>query len=61
MMGSNQYGQLGFEGELHAKTFKKLNSVWLGPVRKVICLGDATFIITRDEELFFCGRISDNK
>ena len=61
MMGSNEYGQLGIEGELHAKNFKKLNSVWLGPIRKAICIGDTSFIINRDEEVFFCGQISYNK
>lgn len=61
MLGSNEFGQLGVEGELHLKGFKKLNNVWLGPIRKAICLADSTFIITRDEELFFCGRISHNK
>lgn len=48
MMGSNQFGQLALEGELHAKSFKKLSSVWLGPMRKAICIADMTFLITRD-------------
>lgn len=49
MQGSNEHGQLGFEGELHARTFKKLNNVWLGPIRKTVCLADATFMVTREE------------
>ncbi|MCB0371108.1 MAG: hypothetical protein KDD45_17240 [Bdellovibrionales bacterium] len=49
MLGSNEYGQLGLDGELHAKSFKKLSSVWLGPVRKAVCLADTSFIISRDE------------
>lgn len=61
VLGSNEFGQLGLEGEFHAKTFKKLNNVWLGQVRKVICLADTTFIINRDEELFFCGKISHSR
>ena len=61
VLGSNEFGQLGLEGELHAKTFKKLSSVWIGPVRKAFCLADTTFMVTRDEEVFFCGRISHNR
>lgn len=61
VLGSNEYGQLGLEGELHAKTFKKLNNVWLGPVRKTFCIADTTFMVTRDEETFFCGKISHHK
>jgi alpha-tubulin suppressor-like RCC1 family protein len=61
MLGSNEHGQLGLEGELHAKTFKKLNTDYIGKVRRAVCISEATFLITRDEELFFTGRISHNR
>ena len=61
VLGSNEFGQLGLEGELHARTFKKLNNMWFGALRKAVCIADASFFISRDEELFFCGRISHEK
>ena len=58
VLGSNEQGQLGLEGELHARTFKKLNTDYIGKVRRAVCIADATFLITREEELYFTGRIS---
>ena len=61
VLGSNEHGQLGLQGELHAKTFKKFSSTYIGLVRKAVCIGDSTFFITREEELYFTGRISFNR
>jgi alpha-tubulin suppressor-like RCC1 family protein len=36
VLGSNEHGQLGLEGELHAKTFKKVNTDYIGKVRKAL-------------------------
>jgi hypothetical protein len=52
---------LGLQGELHAKIFKKFSSNYIGLIRKAVCIGDSTFFITRDEELYFTGRISFNR
>ena len=30
-------------------------------MRKAVCIGDVTFLITRDEEVYFTGRISYNR
>lgn len=60
-MGSNEHGQLGLQGELHAKQFKKLNTDYIGKIRKSVCIAETTFLITRDEELYFTGRISHNR
>ena len=61
VLGSNEHGQLGLQGELHARTFKKFSSNYIGLVRKAVCIGDSTFFITREEELYFTGRISFNR
>jgi alpha-tubulin suppressor-like RCC1 family protein len=36
VLGSNEQGQLGLETELHAKTFKKVNTDYIGKVRKAL-------------------------
>lgn len=61
VMGSNEAGQLGLQGELHSKQFKRLQHAYLGPARTVFCVNDATFLVNRDEEVLFCGRISHNR
>lgn len=61
VLGSNEHGQLGLQGELHARTFKKFSSNYIGLIRKAVCIGDSTFFITREEELYFTGRISFNR
>lgn len=61
VLGSNEHGQLGLQGELHAKTFKKFSTNYIGLIRKAVCIGDSTFFITREEELYFTGRISFNR
>ena len=48
VLGSNEVGQLGLEGELHAKTFKKLSHPFLGSVRTTFCISDATFLVNKD-------------
>lgn len=61
VMGSNEHGQLGLEGELHAKNFKKLNTEYIGKVRRTVCIAETTFLMTCEEELYFTGRISHNR
>lgn len=61
MLGSNESGQLGLEGEMHSKTFKKFNNNMIGPLRKVFCILDASFFVTKEEELYIVGKISHNK
>ena len=48
VFGSNEHGQLGLEGEMHSKTFKKFNSSITGPLRKAYCILDSTFLVTRE-------------
>ena len=61
VLGSNEVGQLGLDGEFHAKAFKRLCQPFLGPVRASFCINDSTFLVNREEEVFFCGRISHKR
>lgn len=57
-LGNNEFGQLALEGELHSKAFKKCSSQSIGKVKTVNCLQDTTFILTQENEIYICGRIS---
>ena len=46
---------------MHSKTFKKFNNNMIGPLRKVFCILDASFFVTKEEELYIVGKISHNK
>lgn len=43
-MGSNQYGQLGAPGEKFLKEFTKINVSRIGPLKKVYCVVECTFM-----------------
>ena len=56
-VGSGELGQLG-GSEDSKKEFSKMDTSRIGLVHRVFCLLDCTFLLTEDEELFFCGRYS---
>lgn len=60
-LGNNEFGQLVLPGEFFSKTFKKIpiNNT-IGNVKKAICIGDCTFYVSEDDEVFFAGRFSFN-
>lgn len=58
-MGSNEFGQLGIEGENFAKDFKIINkNKEMSDLLKVFCLGDCTFFVNTDQEVFYSGKYS---
>lgn len=57
-LGNNDSGQLGIVGERFTKSFKKINNYFIEDIRKVFCLGDCSFFINSNCEVFFCGKYS---
>ena len=51
-------GQLGIFGERILKSFKKINNYMIEDICKVFCLGECSFFVNSECEVFFCGRYS---
>ena len=57
-LGNNDVGQLGIPGDRVSKNFKKINNFMIADITKVFCLGECSFFVNSECEMFYCGKHS---